>query len=86
MPPKKATASEGEAAGDSQGAKSAMQFNGKIPTDSDMKFLTAVMSSLKSKIDVDWDDVAKLTTRKFIHLKRPKTHQDTGSDFDLKCV
>jgi hypothetical protein len=86
MPPKKAANSESanESSGD-------MQFNGKKPTDGDMRFLTAVMSSLKSKIEVDWDDVAKLTSRKSHPLLLSHSHpalpgRSIKSLFSHSCI
>lgn len=63
MPPKK-TANVEATAQDGGVTTTPLAFNGKVPTENDMKFFAVVLSKLNTKIDANWDEVAAALSRK----------------------
>ncbi|KAH6622972.1 hypothetical protein F5144DRAFT_538731 [Chaetomium tenue] len=58
MPRPAKTAVAADAAGDGQAGASAGTINGIIPTANDIKFIFAFIGNLKSKPEVNWDELA----------------------------
>ncbi|EAQ83833.1 predicted protein [Chaetomium globosum CBS 148.51] len=58
MPRPAKTAAAADAAGDGQPCASAGTINGVIPTANDIKFIFAFIGNLKSKPEVNWDELA----------------------------
>ena len=58
MPRPAKTAAAADAAGEGQPGASAGTINGVIPSANDIKFIFAFIGNLKSKPEVNWDDLA----------------------------